>query len=171
MEPGEFKLLGALGPVLDENGNIRPDNDNIKVSAIFKVTGLSPSTRATGGVGDMEMDFECMQIGNDNGEVTVGLSLEPINILGPQILALRAAKSQVNVETSVAVASKPENSTPKTPNAKLLAQRIIQNAFNFLASFSSGGAHDVVPLKAFEDWWRKFEDKMNSDPEYLERDT
>jgi len=48
---------------------------------------------------------------------------------------------------------------------KVLAQRIIANAFNFLASFGS----DVIPLKAFEEWWKKFERKVEMDPTFLER--
>jgi len=52
-----------------------------------------------------------------------------------------------------------------------LAQRIIRNAFNFLASFSgTAGTVEVVPLKAFEDWWRKFESRIRSDPGFLERE-
>jgi hypothetical protein len=48
----------------------------------------------------------------------------------------------------------------------VLAQRIIGNAFNFLASFGS----DTVPLKAFEEWWKKFERKIEADPSFLERE-
>jgi hypothetical protein len=52
-----------------------------------------------------------------------------------------------------------------------LAQRIIKNAFNFLAGFSgTAGQVEVVPLKAFEEWWRKFEGRVRSDPGFLERD-
>jgi hypothetical protein len=56
----------------------------------------------------------------------------------------------------------------------LLAQNIIKNAFNFLASFSgtAGPGHvEVVPLKAFEEWWRKFESKVRADPGFLEKQT
>lgn len=57
------------------------------------------------------------------------------------------------------------------PTTLVLAQRIIKNAFNFLASFSGqAGSVEVVPLKAFEDWWRKFEGRIRSDPTFLERD-
>ncbi|KAI7114770.1 hypothetical protein KC352_g34547, partial [Hortaea werneckii] len=49
---------------------------------------------------------------------------------------------------------------------KVMAQRIIGNAFNFLASFGS----ETVPLKAFQDWWTKFEKKVELDPSFLERE-
>ncbi|KAI1761195.1 hypothetical protein GGR53DRAFT_506382 [Hypoxylon sp. FL1150] len=61
----------------------------------------------------------------------------------------------------------------QAPSTQLLAQRIIQNAFNFLASFSGtvgAGGVEVVPLKAFQDWWRKFENKVRNDPTFLERE-
>ncbi|KAI1740136.1 hypothetical protein F4680DRAFT_121316 [Xylaria scruposa] len=55
---------------------------------------------------------------------------------------------------------------------QVLAQRIIQNAFNFLSSFSGQVGEsgiEVVPLKAFQEWWRKFENKIKNDPGFLER--
>jgi len=51
-------------------------------------------------------------------------------------------------------------------DTKILAQRIIANAFNFLSSFGS----DVIPLKAFQEWWKKFEKKVEQDPTFLERE-
>jgi len=68
---------------------------------------------------------------------------------------------------------------PAATTTVVLAQRIIKNAFNFLASFagnvpvpgSSGTAGvEVVPLKAFQDWWIKFESKVKNDPTFLEKD-
>jgi hypothetical protein len=58
------------------------------------------------------------------------------------------------------------------PDTVVLAQRIIKNAFNFLAGFSgnTAGGVEVVPLKAFEEWWRKFEGRVRADPGFLERD-
>ena len=29
---------------------------------------------------------------------------------------------------------------------------------------------DVVPLRSFQDWWLKFEKKLEFDPAFLERD-
>ncbi|KAI0164626.1 hypothetical protein GGR57DRAFT_205523 [Xylariaceae sp. FL1272] len=59
------------------------------------------------------------------------------------------------------------------PSTQVLAQRIIRNAFNFLSSFSGqvgDSGIEVVPLKAFQDWWRKFESKVKLDPSFLERE-
>ncbi|PWW77679.1 hypothetical protein C7212DRAFT_342579 [Tuber magnatum] len=58
----------------------------------------------------------------------------------------------------------------------VLARRIIQDAFNFLSSFAAsgasgvGGGEEMVPLKAFRDWWVKFEKKVELDPGFLERE-
>lgn len=56
----------------------------------------------------------------------------------------------------------------KQTTTKELAQRIIGNAFNYLASFASSD-NDSVPLKTFRDWWNKFERKLEMDPTFLEK--
>ena len=62
--------------------------------------------------------------------------------------------------------------TGAAPDTRLLAQRIIKNAFNFLAGFAGNTANgvEVVPLKSFQDWWTKFERRVQNDPGFLERD-
>lgn len=52
-----------------------------------------------------------------------------------------------------------------------LAERIIKHAYNFMASFveTAPNGVDAVPLKAFENWWKKFEAKVRADPTFLER--
>ena len=70
------------------------------------------------------------------------------------------------------------------PPITVIAQRITKNLFNYLASFASanlpagvmalGGLRvdaTYVPLKAFEDWWSKFNRKIETDPGFLERDS
>ena len=138
----EFKFLGAIG--------------NEKQSAIFKVNNV-PSGMLGGGMGGG--DGDAMTDANAPaaaGDVTLGISIEPIASVQAQLANLqseRHASSSAVVRVGAA------------PSTKVLAQRIIQNAFNFLASFGS----DTVPLKAFEEWWRKFEGKVERDPGFLER--
>ncbi len=59
-------------------------------------------------------------------------------------------------------------------STKVLARRIVRNAFNFLASFAGTtaeqGGVEVVPLKAFQEWWVKFERRVEVDPGFLERE-
>lgn len=110
------------------------------------------------------------------GEIMLGISLESAEEVTAKMTALQssnAANSNSN-GTMVLAAKRPAPTT-----TVVLAQRIIKNAFNFLASFagnvpvpgSSGTAGvEVVPLKAFQDWWMKFENKVKNDPSFLEKD-
>ena len=140
--PTGFRFLGAIGAG--------------KESAIFKIKN---GTNATGsGIAD--------------GEVTLGISIEPASSVAAQMAELEAQKGSGNSEQAVVLRN---GATGATGGARMdttqLAQRIIKNAFNFLASFSGNLANgvEVVPLKAFEEWWRKFEGRIKSDPGFLER--
>jgi len=120
-----------------------------KESAIFNVSGASSSS---------------------GSNVVIGVSLEPAESVAQRIQEKTSA-------SSASTALVPASSGPGRPggggqpSTLVLAQRIIKNAFNFLASFSgTAGQVEVVPLKAFEDWWRKFEGRVRSDPGFLERD-
>lgn len=84
----------------------------------------------------------------------------------------------ISIEEAETVASRIQARDPEYMDRGLrtstivLAQNIIQNAFNFLSGFSgkTGPAGvEVVPLKAFQDWWKKFEARVRSDPSFLER--
>ncbi|PFH54986.1 hypothetical protein XA68_11203 [Ophiocordyceps unilateralis] len=94
------------------------------------------------------------------GSIFIGVSVESADLVGQRLQDLSASKTA-------------RQKLPQ-PTTVILAQRIIQDAFNFLASFSgsadTGRADvEVVPLKAFEDWWRKFESRLRSDPDFLQR--
>jgi protein Hikeshi len=101
------------------------------------------------------------------GDITLGISLESAESVAAQIAALHQPTSTANSSALV-----PVNRGGGKTDTLVLAQRIIKNAFNFLASFSGNldGGVEVVPLKAFEEWWRKFEGRVRSDPGFLERD-
>ncbi|KAJ3946391.1 uncharacterized protein N0V96_004752 [Colletotrichum fioriniae] len=98
---------------------------------------------------------------NNNGDpsVMIGVSVEPAESVFSRIQEISANKASSSNNAS-------------QPSTQLLAQNIIKNAFNFLASFSGTagpGGVEVVPLKAFEEWWKKFESRVRSDPSFLER--
>lgn len=98
------------------------------------------------------------------GETQVGISVEGVDAIRAQLEALEAGKAQVGAGAG---------GSGGQPSTKVLAQRIIKNAFNFLASFSGTlgpGGQEVVPLKSFEEWWRKFERRVEVDPGFLERE-
>jgi hypothetical protein len=146
-----FTFLGAVGEG--------------KESAIFRIKGLVGS--GSGGVGNGEVAMDAPEDGGSNGEITLGISIESAESVAAQMAALSSPQATSNSQALV-VAPRPA----AKPDTLVLAQRIIKNAFNFLASFSgnTSGGVEVVPLKAFEEWWRKFEGRVRSDPGFLERD-
>ncbi|MCJ1345564.1 hypothetical protein MMC31_003771 [Peltigera leucophlebia] len=176
-----FQLLGALS--------------NEKQSAIFKIVPpQSPSSQPqaytiSGAPVTQEEDVMIDELpaaaagGNNipNGssaqsDITVGISIEDATIITAQLSALSSTStSQTNSPssaTSALILSRPAASTSTIP-PKVLAQRIIKNAFNFLASFAGtvgAGGEEVVPLRSFRDWWVKFERRIENEPGFLERE-
>ena len=153
----DFKLLGGL--------SIQ------KQSAIFKISGIG-NTGAQGGVAGA--DDAMIDEGSaatpatavPTEEIVLGLSIEPAAAVEQQLATLlpaRSANAQTN-PTSSLVRQPPPTVPMNQVTAKVLAQRIIGNAFNFLTSFGDGQS---VPIKAFQDWWNKFEKKIDLDPSFL----
>ncbi|KAK4204955.1 hypothetical protein QBC40DRAFT_75108 [Triangularia verruculosa] len=110
------------------------------------------------------------KLSNDtsSGGVAIGISVEPEAAVAQKMEALAAR------ETSKALVPAAGGAVQQGgPTTLQLAQRIISNAFNFLSSYSGTtgpGGVEVVPIKAFEQWWKKFESRVRSDPTFLERD-
>ena len=167
----DFKLLGALGVE--------------RQSAIFRVSGTTPASYTSNGglepVEDEMIDVDASSTtinaaaGATAGHITVGISIEPAATITSQLESLEAVRSA----SSTALVSTGNQRQQPTPHqltplpTKALAQRIIKNAFNFLASFAgttTAGGQEVVPLKSFQDWWTKFERKIENDPGFLERE-
>lgn len=142
-----FSFLGALA--------------NGKQSAIFKVN----AGNAAAPTDDVMLDDSTLQPVTEplsGSTIVLGISLEPIASIEAQLAQLKSgASSQALVRAAP--------SAQRTVSTKVLAQRIIQNAFNFLSSFATGaGGNETVPLKAFHDWWNKFEKRIELDPSFLE---
>lgn len=94
------------------------------------------------------------------GEAILGISVEPLESVQVQLAALQSEETGSAFVKHAAASS-----------TAVLARRIIRNAFNFMSSFATGSSSgDVIPLKAFQDWWTKFEKKIEYDPTFLERD-
>jgi protein Hikeshi len=126
-----------------------------------------------GGSGEVDMDAPETPSAVVQGDITLGISLESSESVSAQMAALQSSQTQpTNPSSALVVTPRPGTEIRKQPDTLLLAQRIIKNAFNFLASFSGNinGGVEVVPLKAFEEWWRKFEGRVRNDPGFLERD-
>ncbi|EON60983.1 hypothetical protein W97_00193 [Coniosporium apollinis CBS 100218] len=144
----DFRLLGAIA--------------NEKQSAIFKINNTGASLNA--GPDDAMTDEGAPSTGA-GGSITLGISVEPAAQIATALASLKApAQPTTGQELARPQAQFGAAVSPVT--TKILAQRIIRNAFNFLASFGS----ETVPLKAFQEWWKKFEAKVERDPGFLERD-
>ncbi|KAI1302763.1 hypothetical protein F5Y03DRAFT_195143 [Xylaria venustula] len=157
-----FRFLGGVGPG--------------KESAVFKVGG--PNTTTGGGGGNAGGDAGGG--GGAEGGVVIGVDIEDAGSVAERIQQLQQQQSQQSQQSqsqSQSTALVPINDPSSkgsegAPSTQVLAQRIIQNAFNFLSGFSGqvgASGIEVVPLKAFQDWWRKFETKIKNDPSFLER--
>ncbi|KAK7956010.1 uncharacterized protein PG986_005232 [Apiospora aurea] len=131
-------------------------------------SGGAPNFRFLGGVGPGKESavYKVSATGGQEG-IVVGVSIEDAASVATRIEELSASKTDGTNSPSGALVK----AGAQTPTTQVLAQRIIKNAFNFLASFSGqAGQVEVVPLRAFEDWWRKFESRVRSDPTFLERE-
>lgn len=130
------------------------------------VSSGNPNFRFLGGIGpgkESAMFKVGSDGGNDGGGLVIGVEVEPEGQVGQQLQQLAASRPEARATGGGA-----------QPPTGVLAQRIIQNAFNFLASFSGTagpGGVEVVPLKAFEEWWKKFESRVRNDPSFLEKQT
>ncbi|KAJ6443119.1 GCN5-related N-acetyltransferase (GNAT) domain-containingprotein [Purpureocillium lavendulum] len=129
-------------------------------------SGATPNFRFLGGIGSGK-ESAMFKVGgspassaSDAGGLVIGVSVEPSEAVGQRLQELAAGKASSAAQSA------------SQPSTVVLAQRIIQNAFNFLTSFSGTagpGGVEVVPLRAFEDWWRKFESRVRTDPSFLEK--
>jgi hypothetical protein len=102
----------------------------------------------------------------DAGEVTLGISVEDAASVEAQLSTLPSAAGAAPTASGALVKAQ------KGVGTLQLARRIIGNAFNYLSSFSvvGQGGEEMVPLKAFREWWIKFEKKVEYDPTFLERE-
>ncbi|KAI1466657.1 uncharacterized protein F4812DRAFT_432344 [Daldinia caldariorum] len=157
-EEPNFKFLGGVGPG--------------KESAMFKLSPPSPNattTTSTSTSSTSASNTTTTTTGpNSPDGVVIGISVEDAASVAERIQQLHSSNNNnSNGDTSQQGQGQGQTST------LVLAQRIIKNAFNFLASYSGKvGAEgvEVVPLKAFQEWWRKFENKVRNDPTFLERE-
>jgi hypothetical protein len=146
---------------------------------------LNPAALAPGGAGEAAANFKFLGGvgpgkesavfklgGNGNGNregLVIGINIEDAGSVAERIQQQAQSSASANNTNT----NKDSGRGGGEISTQLLAQRIIQNAFNFLSSFS-GHAGDsgieVVPLKAFQEWWRRFENRVKMDPSFLERE-
>ncbi|OQE44236.1 hypothetical protein PENCOP_c002G06160 [Penicillium coprophilum] len=149
--PSNFRFIGALA--------------NEKPSGIFTVRPPGSTMRRSEAEEEDEMLDEASAAAA--GVLTLGISIEEAQNIAPQLAALEAERPSGQMSSALV----PQAAAQKQISTKVLAQRIIGNAFNFLASFAENDkGQDVVPLKSFQNWWAKFERRIDADPSFLERE-
>ncbi|KAJ6078864.1 hypothetical protein N7467_008617 [Penicillium canescens] len=157
-QPSNFRFIGALA--------------NEKPSGIFTVRSPSTGARTEAEEEDDMLD-EGGNTGAGAGILTLGISIEEVQAIAPQLAALEAegaSSGQDGSGSSTAMVTQGSGQAQRQISTKVLAQRIIGSAFNYLASFAeTDKGQDVVPLKSFRDWWTKFERRIDVDPTFLER--
>ncbi|KAI4170105.1 MAG: hypothetical protein LQ343_005246 [Gyalolechia ehrenbergii] len=155
----EFKLLGAIG--------------NDKQTAVFRVKNdnIATGTHNQSGTEDEMIDADGPNVAIDGASTPAGDTQQRITI-GISIEPAATIEAQLASSSTLVLANKtPQQQSPVS--AKVLAQRIIKNAFNFLASFAGQttvGGEEMVPLRSFRGWWEKFERRVENDPGFLERE-
>ncbi|CAG8909288.1 unnamed protein product [Penicillium egyptiacum] len=147
--PSDFRFIGALA--------------NEKPSGIFTVRPPGASAHRS----EAEEEDDMLDEGGAAGVMTLGISIEDAQNIAPQLAALEAQRPSGQMSMALV----PQAAAQRRVSTKVLAQRIIGNAFNFLASFAQNEkGQDVVPLKSFHNWWAKFERRIEADPSFLERE-
>jgi len=150
-QPTDFRFIGALA--------------NEKPSGIFTVRQNPNAPHRSEAEEEDDMLDEAGA--NSGGVMTLGISIEEVQNIAPQLAALEAESPSQNMSTALVTQAVGQRQI----STKVLAQRIIGSAFNFLASFAeSDKGQDVVPLKSFHNWWAKFERRIEVDPTFLERE-
>lgn len=139
----DFKILGGIS--------------NSKPSAVFRLRGmLDPNSQ--------------LMLGGDDWNVVVGIAIQEVAVAEAalaQIPQTAAGEAGGAPSGALVVAGVTQRGAMGTLQ---LARRIISNAFNYLGSFSKNvGGEEMVPLAAFQEWWKKFEKKVEYDPSFLER--
>lgn len=137
--------------------------------AAAQAEGRSPNFRFLGGVGPGKESavFKVNWTGCGSGSgLIIGIEVENGQAVSQRMQELALTRS------SASSGCKDLAGSSSQPSTSVLAQRIIQNAFNFLTSFSGTTGPEgveVVPLKAFQEWWHKFESRVRADPSFLEK--
>lgn len=171
-----FRLLGALAAD--------------KQSAVFRVAGIGGSgTAGAAAGGGMQTDEtgvreEIMlddvtgapvQASEGGDPIVVGVSVEPAVQVTAQLEAIRNTSAQSGGQQQMSLTRRgavsgagADTQPPSTPVIQRIAKRIGQHAFNFLSGFATrqGGA-DVVPVKRLEEWWTKFDKRIEMDAGFL----
>lgn len=149
----EFKLLGGLSLA--------------KQSAIYKIKNNTNKNNGNNFnemmLDDIDMDNETMS----TQEVLIGISIEP-NEQAETLL--RSLKDQQQLQLSVPkqlLLTNSASSAVSTVEQKIkISNKIIENCYNYLSSFED--INKKVPIAKFNEWWKRYIQKLENNPHLLE---
>ncbi|KAG0167348.1 hypothetical protein DFQ28_006139 [Apophysomyces sp. BC1034] len=110
---------------------------NEKPSAIFRLKTMTTMN-------------EALPLGN----ATLGISVEPLEVVMQQ---QQAQQLQLVVKSN----------NNHLNQAGYVAQKILENLYNYVTSFMQDSNEGVLPLKAFQTWYDNLGRKLANDPTYL----
>ncbi|KAJ1725192.1 hypothetical protein LPJ53_000615 [Coemansia erecta] len=162
-EPGFGATVHLLWP--NKNWQMLGALSNEKPSAIFRLKSAAGQDNNA-----QPMDTAVV--------AELGISIEPIQNIEQQLQQMRQSG---NLSTALVPAGGAAASTAATGGtmplqiAKQFAERTMQSLFDYATSFAtrpdatmglfgSGAAVQVLPVKAFEDWYNTFLRKIQRDP-------
>ncbi|TIB06419.1 hypothetical protein E3P96_00471 [Wallemia ichthyophaga] len=125
--PGYEKGWQLLGKVSNE-----------KPSAIFRLRGSAIPSKLSSNT--------LNTVNNNNTQAIIGISVEPINQVDSQTMALTPANT---------VASKSNESQE-------VAKRMLENLFDFLSGFAHVGPETLIPLSTLQQWYNKVLTKLQN---------
>ncbi|KAJ2877411.1 hypothetical protein FB639_003769 [Coemansia asiatica] len=140
-----WQMLGALS--------------NEKPSAIFRLKSV------------VGQDGQSMP----NVSAELGISIEPLQSVEQQIQQMREQQQQSSIATSSSALVPASSGSLSLQTAKLFAERTMQSLYEYAMSYAkspdatmgllgSGAQVEVLPVKAFDDWFQIFLRKVQRDP-------
>ncbi|GBC08190.1 hypothetical protein RclHR1_07960006 [Rhizophagus clarus] len=158
-DPGYAATVHFLWPGNGSGWKLLGMISNEKPSAIFRLRGTTISSSSAFGTRLLTSGINTTQFGANISSITatLGISIEPINVVEEQVLSL---PQQIN-------ASIPEYTTQISTN-------VLKNLYNYATSFATsivpfdaqkiGIGNSYISTKIFQDWYDGFTRKVMMDP-------
>lgn len=131
---------------------------NEKPSAIFRLRGTYSSSSVSGA---LTSAAEAMQTDTEDTAAMLGLSIEPLSHLQPQLMTSPpTTRSSIN----------------PVAEATSMAEKIVKNLFNYISGFVGSGtpgvnAQTTVPMNLIAQWYQNFNRKVaNGGVGFLDRE-
>lgn len=171
MDASAFAQIDPTHWVLDMNHFVGEAYDQVKEMCIFLLNefSLPPEKALAVYVQSPGSPFQYC------GAVHRGCPSAVLSLLWPspggqmQIMAPDAGPLSAKIGLSVEdVVSLPALNVGQQRRVEALAMKVGENLFNFMQSFCTTDANKlVVPMDILDQWFKKFQDKAQRDPEYI----